>query len=76
MATHPVKHEPVTVRSSQRKLKAAHLLEQVAVTVSDGGDYALQDWLRPQASLAEARTAWKPMDTSFTAVIIDEREHS
>ena len=76
MATHPVKHEPVPVRSSQRKLKAAHLLEQVAVTVSDGGDYALHDWLRPQASLAQARAAWKLMDTSLSAVVIDEREHS
>ena len=77
MATHPVRLETPAVKSSRRKRTSAHLFEQVAVTISDGGEYGLQEMLRPQITLAHARAAWtQQMDRSLAAVVVDEREHS
>jgi len=76
MAAHPVRVEKLAVKSSGRKLMSAHLFEHVAVTVSDGGEYGLQEMLRPQVTLSHARAAWKWMGTSLAAVVVEEREHS
>lgn len=76
MATRPVKPETLAGESSSKKLKAAHLFEQVAVAVSDGSEYGLHELLRSQATLSQARAAWKPMNRSLAAVVIDEREHA
>lgn len=76
MAAHPVRLETLAVKSSGRKRTSTHLFEQVAVTISDGGEYGLQEMLRPQVTLSHARAAWTRMDTSLAAVVIDERDHS
>lgn len=76
MATHSVKQKSLVVNPSSRKLNAAHLFERVAVTVSDGSEYGLHELVLPQATLSQARAAWKRRDPSLAAVVIDERDQS
>ena len=74
MATQPVKQDAHTVQFSDRKRQAASLLKQVAVTVCDGGDYGLQERVRLDVTLSQARAAWKPTSASLAADVIAERE--
>lgn len=76
MATHSVKQKSLVVNPSSRKLNAAQLFERVTVTVSDGSEYGLHELVLPQATLSQARAAWKRRDTSLAAVVIDERDQS
>lgn len=75
MATNPVKQKSLVVNPSSRKLNAAHLFERVVVTVSDGSEYGLHELVLPQATLSQARAAWR-RPTSLAATVISERDQS
>ena len=64
----------IPIQPSARKLAAQHRLSQLAVKLSDGSDYQLQDALLPEVTLTQVRDALKNIPEPLALAVIQERQ--
>lgn len=65
-----------TIHPSARKIRAGQALQRLAVAVSDGAEYGLEDAVLPHATLADARRALQDVPDSLAKAVIEERQSS
>jgi hypothetical protein len=68
--------QTVSIQPSARKLAARGQLDRLALKMSDGHDYRLEEALLPGVTLAQAREALKAVPGSLAQVAVDERQHA
>lgn len=68
--------QTISIKPSARKLAARGQLERLALKMSDGQDYRLQEALLPGVTLAQARTALEAVPGSLAQAVVDERQNA
>ena len=63
----------IVVKPSARKAATRESLSGLAIKLSDGSDYHLQDSLRPGATLLQVRDALRHIEEPLADVVTDER---